>query len=250
MEIEGRIWIKKRGKNFLGHGKIELLELINKSGSISKAAQSMHMSYKAAWDSINLINTLSSEPLVRITRGGKNGGGAKLTQKGLDFIKIFRKMEQINKSLFHIFESDLDSIDNLGLENIFGKNRYSNSITGDIIEKHDNLSNIRIAIRLNDGQIIRTNITQNSDVTTNNKYTINIDSIIVFTSYPNCISNINVIKGKINKAINKNDQHLIEIAIGNEILTTSISNNHSLKKNDPIWLGIQFNDISISQKGK
>ena len=48
MEVQGRIWIKENNKNFLGHGKVELLERIAESGSIAKAAREMKMSYKAA----------------------------------------------------------------------------------------------------------------------------------------------------------------------------------------------------------
>ena len=34
---------------YLGHGRIELLELIGQHGSISKAAKAMGMSYKRTW---------------------------------------------------------------------------------------------------------------------------------------------------------------------------------------------------------
>ena len=83
MEVEGRIWVKENGKNFIGHGKVELLERIHKSGSISKAAKEMRMSYKAAWDCIDAMNKLSQEPIVISALGGKNGGWHKRYPKGL-----------------------------------------------------------------------------------------------------------------------------------------------------------------------
>ncbi|WP_416830129.1 winged helix-turn-helix domain-containing protein, partial [Helicobacter ganmani] len=68
MRVQGRFWIREQDKNFLGHGKVELLERIAQSGSISKAAKEMRMSYKAAWDSIDLMNNVANEPLVvRVT---------------------------------------------------------------------------------------------------------------------------------------------------------------------------------------
>ena len=45
MELDGKVWLKQEGKNFLGSGKARLLELIDKTGSISKAAKELGMSY-------------------------------------------------------------------------------------------------------------------------------------------------------------------------------------------------------------
>ena len=73
--IDGRLWISKSEQNFLGKGRIELLEQIHLTGSISAAAKAMKMSYKAAWDAIDAINKLSDAPLVTRATGGKGGGG-------------------------------------------------------------------------------------------------------------------------------------------------------------------------------
>lgn len=112
MEVMGRIWIKNKDINFLGHGKIELLEKIEKLGSISKAAKEMRMSYKAAWDSIDMMNKASNEPLVMRSTGGKGGGGTFLTQKGKEAILIFRNLEEAQDKLLHFFQADLDSWQN------------------------------------------------------------------------------------------------------------------------------------------
>ena len=109
MEVKGRIWIKNRNINFLGHGKIELLEKIQKLGSISKAAKEMKMSYKAAWDSIDMMNKASNEPLVMRSTGGRGGGGTQVTKKGKEAIKIFRGLEEAQEKLLHFFQADLDS---------------------------------------------------------------------------------------------------------------------------------------------
>ena len=107
MEVQGRIWIKENNKNFLGHGKVELLERIAESGSIAKAAREMKMSYKAAWDSIDMMNKISQQPLVLRATGGKGGGATQITEKGREAIKIFREMEEIQERLLKLFEVDL-----------------------------------------------------------------------------------------------------------------------------------------------
>lgn len=52
IRIRGRIWLTVAGKNMLGRGRVELLEKIGTTGSISQAARAMKMSYKAAWDAV------------------------------------------------------------------------------------------------------------------------------------------------------------------------------------------------------
>ena len=79
--LEARLWMKKSDKNFLGKGRIELLENIREFGSIHAAAKAMKMSYKAAWDSVDAMNNLSEIPLVLKTSGGRGGGGTIITPK-------------------------------------------------------------------------------------------------------------------------------------------------------------------------
>ena len=74
VELHGSIWMTIGGTNFGGAGRIGLLAQIAESGSISKAAKAIGMSYKAAWDAIDIMNNLAGQPLVERTVGGKGGG--------------------------------------------------------------------------------------------------------------------------------------------------------------------------------
>ena len=73
MEIKGNFWIEKNNKSFLGKGRIELLKNIEKYGSISKAAKEMKMSYKAAWDAIDIINKLAKKVVVEKNKRWQRG---------------------------------------------------------------------------------------------------------------------------------------------------------------------------------
>ena len=70
----------------IGPGKIELLETIHRSGSISAAGRAMEMSYKRAWDLVDEINRICRRAAVERQAGGKNGGGAVLTPFGLSLV--------------------------------------------------------------------------------------------------------------------------------------------------------------------
>ena len=73
----------------LGPGKVELLALIEETGSLGKAAKHMGMSYMKAW---SLVQTM--KPLVLMSRGGQSGGGAQLTATGRKALALYQKMER------------------------------------------------------------------------------------------------------------------------------------------------------------
>ena len=77
----------------IGPGKIELLEAIRETGSISAGARKVGMSYRRAWLLVEQINTALQEPAVTGVTGGRQGGGAVVTPVGERIIKIYRSIE-------------------------------------------------------------------------------------------------------------------------------------------------------------
>lgn len=79
----------------LGPGKADLLERIRDTGSISAAGRQMQMSYKRAWMLVETLNAIFREPLVDSTRGGPQGGGARLTPAGAAVLAQYRSLEKV-----------------------------------------------------------------------------------------------------------------------------------------------------------
>ncbi len=78
----------------LGRGKIELLEHIRETGSISAAGRAMDMSYRRAWMLVAEMNRMFKAQVVESQRGGQKGGGAALTPFGEELLARFRGMEK------------------------------------------------------------------------------------------------------------------------------------------------------------
>lgn len=78
----------------IGPGKIQLLENIQATGSISAAGRAMEMSYKRAWDLVDELNRICGQAAVERQTGGKNGGGAVLTTFGESLVSRYRAIEQ------------------------------------------------------------------------------------------------------------------------------------------------------------
>ncbi|MDE3027655.1 MAG: winged helix-turn-helix domain-containing protein [Paracoccaceae bacterium] len=76
----------------IGPGKVELLEHIRDTGSISAAGRAMGMSYKRAWMLVEVMNAAFCDPLVASVRGGPQGGGAQLTETGVQVVAHYRAM--------------------------------------------------------------------------------------------------------------------------------------------------------------
>jgi molybdate transport system regulatory protein len=78
----------------LGPGKVDLLEALERTGSITKGAKELGMSYMRAWTLIRTMNWCFREPLVVAIRGGtRGGGGATLSDTGRQVLKLYRRME-------------------------------------------------------------------------------------------------------------------------------------------------------------
>jgi molybdate transport system regulatory protein len=78
----------------IGRGKMQLLEHIRETGSISAAGRAMDMSYRRAWLLVSAMNAMFSQPVVDSQRGGKQGGGAVVTEFGEELLSRFRTMEK------------------------------------------------------------------------------------------------------------------------------------------------------------
>ena len=90
----GRIWLEGEEVTFIGFGRVILLERIRETGSINKAAKSMAMSYRHAWQLLESMNRQAGEALVITCRGGKKGGGSRLTARAEKLISRFWQVHQ------------------------------------------------------------------------------------------------------------------------------------------------------------
>lgn len=91
----------------LGPGMSELLERIEKFGSIRQAAISMHMSYRKAWLLLCDLQQTFGGPAVTTEIGGASGGGAQLTELGQKLLKTFRS---IQRSVERATAADIQSL--------------------------------------------------------------------------------------------------------------------------------------------
>ncbi|WP_322080030.1 TOBE domain-containing protein [Burkholderia cenocepacia] len=94
LELGGELWLRAGDQTLGGATRIALLAAIGDTGSITRAAKAVGLSYKAAWDAVDTMNNLAGEPLVARSTGGKGGGGTTLTPRATSLIAAFRTIER------------------------------------------------------------------------------------------------------------------------------------------------------------
>ena len=97
--LSGSLWLQQGPHLLGGADRIALLEAINETGSMMKAAKVVGISYKTAWDRVQDMNNAAGHPLVDRMTGGAGGGGTVLTPYALELIEAFRQIEQVHEQL-------------------------------------------------------------------------------------------------------------------------------------------------------
>lgn len=207
--MDGRFWLTKDGKAFLGAGRVELLKKIDEAGSIHGASKAIKMSYKAAWDMLKDMNELAIKPILEKQTGGKGGGGTKLTPYAYELIEIYEKFSDLHRKFINRFKEagddpeKLQTILNRTFLTTSARNQFLCNVTN--ITSNDVSSVIMLAYKEKTifRSIITTKSLQNMNISASqNIYAIIKANDIKITAIKNN-SEENVIKGTISY-INKN----------------------------------------------
>ncbi len=87
------LWVETENDVVLSRWRIQLLETIAETGSISAAAERLHVPYRVAWSKVKEMEHGLGIPLVETHIGGVHGGGAQLTARAREFIQRFHELE-------------------------------------------------------------------------------------------------------------------------------------------------------------
>lgn len=98
VKLQARFRVRLGDEVALGPGKADLLEGIAAVGSIAEAAKQLDMSYMRAWTLVKTMNRCFRTPLVAVTRGGTERGGAQLTPTGRRVLELYRSLEQVSRT--------------------------------------------------------------------------------------------------------------------------------------------------------
>ncbi|RMQ15077.1 Helix-turn-helix, Fis-type:molybdenum-binding protein [Pseudomonas viridiflava] len=139
--------------------RIALLQHIAEQGSITRAAKSAGLSYKAAWDAIDELNNLAQKPLVERSVGGRGGGGAKLSVEGERVLRLYQRVQALQAQVLEAAEdsSDLDLLNRLTL-----RTSARNQLLGRIVSITRQGHNDQVRLQLAGEVFIEAQVTHDS----------------------------------------------------------------------------------------
>lgn len=90
-KLNAKAWIEKDGKFLVSEGRARILELIDKTHSLSETAKEMKMSYRHLWGTIKEMESAVKEKIVESERGGRGGGRTELTKAGKRLLEEYTR---------------------------------------------------------------------------------------------------------------------------------------------------------------
>jgi molybdate transport system regulatory protein len=164
LELQGSLWIAVGGETLGGRERMALLRAVADRGSITHAAKAQGVSYKAAWDAIDAMNTLAGEPLVERSTGGRGGGSTRLTARGRRLVERYEQIDAAHRRFLKLLDEhsiDLDQPFSL-LSVLNMKTSARNQFVGTVSSLRTGAVNDEVEITLPGGARIVAVVTQES----------------------------------------------------------------------------------------
>ena len=96
MKLRFKIWLAEDtetgGGGFLGEGRFQLLNALDRAGGLRKAAEQLGISYRKAWGDIRAAEAHLGFALVHRRRGGSKGGSSSLTERAKQLLQAYEKV--------------------------------------------------------------------------------------------------------------------------------------------------------------
>jgi len=112
--VRSKVWFESAGTHVFGCGLAQLLENINRWGSLRDAAKAADMSYRYAWNLIRTAEEHFGKTLIERHVGGADGGGSTLSVDGRHMLRVFKKLNKevavfADERFLELYNKDKDS---------------------------------------------------------------------------------------------------------------------------------------------
>lgn len=200
--------------------RIEILRATGHLGSISKAARSTGVSYKAAWQAIETLTNLAGVSLMEKVVGGAGGGGARLTSAGEQLLTAADYLARARAAALSALRGDatqaLGSIERIARIGLRTSMRNQLPCLVSRIEQHGGTA--RIWLELSDGQHLSSRITRESLELLDLKEGMPVLALCKATAVtiaPTIVAvgDVNLLKGRVAKRQGKNSDGQISLMI-------------------------------------
>jgi molybdate transport system regulatory protein len=89
-----KLWVEKDGHLVLSDYRVQILQLVEETGSLAEAAERLGLSYRRAWGKVREIEQNLGLSLVESEVGGAGGGSSSLTEDGQRLIALYQRLRR------------------------------------------------------------------------------------------------------------------------------------------------------------
>ena len=141
--------------------RLDILRRIHETGSISEAARTAGVSYKAAWQAIETLSNLAGSPLVDKAVGGVKGGGTRLTAVGLQVVDLATRLAAARAAVLADFEAEhVPELANLSASTL--RTSMRNHLPAVIRKVEFGPARVRVYLEIDRENTVRATLTQES----------------------------------------------------------------------------------------
>ena len=260
MEISSNLTLEIFNQPFLLEKRIDLLIAIKRTGSISKAAKEVPMSYKTAWEAIEAMNNLSTTPIVQRETGGVGGGGTTLTPYGENLVTTYEILQNEQKKFLQNLSkrTDINTGTLKDIRRLSMQISARNQISGIVELISNGTVNAEVYIKLKSGYTIVSVITNTAVNNLDLKIGDDVvaifksNAVLITTDIALNISARNKFLGIVD-SINKgeiNSELIIDIGNGDKIasiITTNSIESLNIKEKKEICAVIKASDVMLGK---
>ena len=111
-KLKAKIWVENNNVKVFGDGPCDILTRVERTGSLSKAAAEINMSYSQAWRLISMLEKNLGFTILEKQAGGPEGGHSTLTPEAKILTKAYHDFrEEAERSLQELFEKYLQPLE-------------------------------------------------------------------------------------------------------------------------------------------
>lgn len=90
--VRSKVWLEHDRVVLLSGFRADLLERVDRLGSVAAAAQDLDLPYRTAWKKLQEMETAAGFPLLKSSSGGSEGGASSLTSEARAMLAAFRRV--------------------------------------------------------------------------------------------------------------------------------------------------------------
>lgn len=259
MELASKLTLEMLGQPFLLEKRIELLYAISAQGSISKAAKTVPMSYKSAWEAVDMMNSLSPEPIVSRETGGKDGGGTTITAYGKQLLENYAVLKREHTHFLERLSelTDIQSGAFKTIERLSLQISARNQIQARVVSVECENVNAKIHLKLKSGQVLVSVITkeavENLHIEKDQTVTVIFKSTAVnLSAVSDEKSEENRLEGVVTKIETDVENMKVQVDIGNydtvvSVMPINVSEKMELKVGSSVMVILRASDIMLGK---